>query len=144
MKLDFAKAYDKVDLSFLFSVISKLGIPDSFILLTRFLYLAAKACININGKNSRSFTIDQEVCQGCPLAPYLFLIVGETLNRCIKVEARVGKILGIQLHRCQKQQIMMQYAKDTSLTIGANQKLVSNTFSLILTFNQGSGLIINW
>ena len=80
-KLDFAKAYDKVDnLSFLYRAMTKIGILEEFINMIRLLFLGASACVNVNGINTRSFKIGEGVCHGCPLAPYLFLIVGKTLN----------------------------------------------------------------
>jgi hypothetical protein len=34
----------------------------------------------MNGKASKALVIERGVRQGCPLAPYLLLIVGEALN----------------------------------------------------------------
>ena len=56
-KLDFAKAYDKVDLDFLFSAMAKRGLLDEFKFLIRLLSSRAKACININGRNTKKFEI---------------------------------------------------------------------------------------
>ena len=57
LKLDFAKAYDKVDLTFLFNVMSRLGLPDSFDTMTQLLFSRAKVCISINGRNTKPFRI---------------------------------------------------------------------------------------
>jgi hypothetical protein len=37
------------------------------------------------------------VHQGCPLAPYLNLIIAEALNAMVKEELEVGQIQGIKL-----------------------------------------------
>lgn len=86
LKLDFSKAYDKVDWHFLFSALSQLGLPDTFIQMTRLLFTNAAARVSVNGKVTNTFPIQQGVRQGCPLAPYLFLIVGEILNHALKRE----------------------------------------------------------
>jgi hypothetical protein len=49
LKLDFSKAYDMVDLNFLFSAIEILGFPEEFILMTRMFFKDAFVCIKING-----------------------------------------------------------------------------------------------
>jgi hypothetical protein len=97
LKLDFFKAYDKVDLRFLFRALHLLGFPPSFCDMVQLLFLNAAAWVLVNGKSTPPFTIQQGVRQGCPLAPYLFLVIGEILNNCIKREATLGCIKGIDL-----------------------------------------------
>lgn len=82
LKLDFSKAYDKVELRFLFQAIKRLGFPPFFIHMTELLFTGAMASVSVNGNRTSKFPISQGVRQGCPLAPYLFLIVGEVLNIC--------------------------------------------------------------
>ena len=88
LKLDFAKAYDKVDLRFLFRALDRFDFPVEFSHLIRLLFVDAEACVSVNGKRSSKFLILQSVRQECPLAPYLFLIVDEVLNIFLKGEAR--------------------------------------------------------
>lgn len=80
LKLDFTKAYDVVSWDFLLGVMKKLGIPDSFSHIVMMLLQDASASVLINGQPTPPFLIRRGVRQGCPLAPYLFLFVGETLH----------------------------------------------------------------
>jgi len=86
LKLDFTKAYDVVSWDFLTSVMRKLGIPDSFIHLVMMLLQDMSTSILLNGKMTPSFHIKRSVRQGCPLAPYLFLLIGEALNMATNKE----------------------------------------------------------
>jgi hypothetical protein len=97
LKLDCSKAYDRVDLEFLFQVMERLSFPVEFIRMTKLLFSGVGACVSVNGKLTQKFPITQGVRQGCPLAPYLFLIISEFLNMCVKAEMRVGHIRGITL-----------------------------------------------
>ncbi len=45
----------------------------------------------VNGKAFEAFATERGVRQGCPLAPYLFLIVGETFNATVNEDLRDGK-----------------------------------------------------
>jgi hypothetical protein len=83
------------------------------------------------------------VQHGCPLAPYLFLIVGEVLNFCAKKEAAKGWIKGIQLPDSLASQIIVQFVDDTSMTIKGEEELVQNTVSTLVLFCSGSGLMLN-
>jgi len=84
LKLDFTKACDTVAWDFLFKVMDRIGIPATFMKLVNMLLLDASIVVSINGKLSNSFDIQHGVRQRCPLAPYLFLLVGETFNIAAK------------------------------------------------------------
>ena len=84
LKLDFSKAYDKVSWRFLFHAMQMIGIRTKVINWVKLLFNNATAAVNLNGSPGQSFSIKRGVRQGCPLAPYLFLIVGETLTFMIK------------------------------------------------------------
>ena len=97
LKLDFSKAYDMVDLNFLFSAIEILGFREEFILMTRMLFKGAFVCVKINGAQMGSFKIECKIRQRCLLAPYIFLIVGEGMNAIIKTKVEAGTLRKILL-----------------------------------------------
>jgi hypothetical protein len=144
LKLDFSKAYDRVDLEFLFLVMERLGFPIEFVKMTKLLFFEVGASVSINGNLTQKFPISQGVRQGCPLAPYLFLIIGEVLNMCIKAEERAGHIRGITLPGTPEPQTLLQYADDSSLTIRGEEQVVNYTVSTLDMFNTVSGLTLNW
>jgi hypothetical protein len=59
-----------------------------------------------NDKILPSFHVSKGVKQGCPLAPYLFLIMGEILNFMFKQAMVNGKIKRITMLRGGKQYII--------------------------------------
>ncbi len=81
--------------------------------------------------------------QGCPLTPYLFLIVGKTYNAKIYEEQRLGRIKGIHLPMLDRRQIIAQYANDISFTLKAFQKAMIWLAQLLDLFNITSSLQIN-
>jgi len=107
-KLDFQKAYDTVHLPFLFKVMKVMGIPSSFVNLTKMLFTNAETSVCINGSDTESFPVLRGVRQGCPLAPYLFLFVGEALNVAAKHLLHTGELTGIILPEASGKQLMNQ------------------------------------
>jgi uncharacterized coiled-coil protein SlyX len=103
LKMDFSKAYDRVDLRFLYAALVKFGFPAEFMSMVKLLFHQAEACVSINGRITKKFQHAQGVRQGCPLAPYLFLIVGEVLNLTLKKEVADGRIRGIRLPGVQEE-----------------------------------------
>ena len=82
----------------MFRTMHKMNISDKFIKWVRLLFKNTMAAVNLNGSPSRTFKVERGVRQGCPISPYLFLIVGETLTHTIKKAVAEGRLRGITLH----------------------------------------------
>ena len=121
-----------------------MGFPPSFIGLVKLTLVDAAAAININGIISPSFRIERGVRQGCPLAPLLFLIIGEALHANVRFAQAQGRIQGVKIPRSEAQQLTLQFADDTSFTVRAELGHVSSLVNILHSFSSASGLLINW
>ena len=74
VSLDFEKAYDKVDRTFLWSLMTKIGFNSRFIDTVATLYDHSQARVNVNGELGEPFNLERGVRQGCPLAMYMYII----------------------------------------------------------------------
>ncbi|KAL2610753.1 hypothetical protein R1flu_022445 [Riccia fluitans] len=88
LKLDFEKAFDRVEHEFLWDTMAKLGLGDQFINLVKGLTMGAQTLLNLHGGFPPRFGVQRDVHQGCPLAPLLFAISTEPLMAFLK-EANV-------------------------------------------------------
>jgi hypothetical protein len=89
LKLDFSKAYDKVEWMFLFESMFMIRIGIFFVNMTKLLYNGATTSISINGKTFETFVIKKGVRQGWPLAPCLFRFMGRHLMQsCMLVSKK--------------------------------------------------------
>lgn len=61
-----------------------MNINEVFIGWVKLFFDNTSAAVNFNSNPGGNFKIEWGVRQGCPLAPYLFLIVGEILIHVIK------------------------------------------------------------
>ncbi|MCO5573615.1 hypothetical protein L7F22_027387 [Adiantum nelumboides] len=84
--LDFEKAYNRVDWGFLEGSLARTGFPEAWIRGISALYRSASSSVTIGGHVGRAFQISRSVRQGCPLAPYLFLFVAETMSDFIRAQ----------------------------------------------------------
>jgi hypothetical protein len=92
LKLDLAKAYDRVDWNFLRLALLKMGMTTKIVNSIMGCLDSATFAILINGSPSRFFKVMRGLKQGCPLSPFLFLIVVEALSQMIH-EARAQQTL---------------------------------------------------
>lgn len=144
LKLDFSKAYDMVEWGCLFKILNKMGFPTKFVHMISLLFTDAAAAVKVNGVPSPQFVIERRVRHGCPLAPYLFIIISKVLNLMVMKEAVAGQVKGIRLPFPGRQQILAQYADDTSFTLLGDEDFAHNLIHTLNTFCQATGLVINW
>ena len=79
VKLDFSKAFDRVDRSLLIKILKPLNLDEFSARAIETLYLNSKTVIEINYFLSASFKFHRGVREGCPLSAFLFEIFIEPL-----------------------------------------------------------------
>ena len=119
-------------------------IRAKFINYVKLFFHNATALVNLNGSPDNSFSIKRIIRQGCSLAPYLFLIVGEAFTHMIKKAVTEGRLRGIILLGRNKQQSISQYADDSSFVIRGDKKYVDELVKILKVFSDASGMEINW
>lgn len=135
--LDFYKAFDSVEHKFLFSVLERFGFGKKFINLIRGLYQNISSCVVLPKGTTPRFNINVGIPQGCPISPYLFILVTEMLAIYLKNCNDVAKldVLGTEL-------IISQLADDTTLFL-KDDKQISKAINKIKLFSDASGLTLN-
>ena len=79
--IDYAKAFDCVDLNKLWKILKEMGILDHLIWLLRNLYAGQKATVRTGHGTTDWFQIGKGVCQGCILSLCLFNSYAESIMR---------------------------------------------------------------
>ena len=106
---DFAKAFDTVDRSFLLAVLRKLGMGDGFITWVTTILRNTRACAVVNGFRSGFEPFLAGVRQGCPLAPLLYLFVGQAMLQWWRVSG-----VGVQGPPAHPTLVGIQFADDAN------------------------------
>ncbi len=91
--LDQEKAYDKVAHDYLWRVLQKFGLPDSFISVVKSLYQGATTQVAINGHISSKFEVYRGVRQGDPLSCLIFDLAIEPLA----IALRKSNLRGLEM-----------------------------------------------
>ena len=140
--LDFKKAFDTVEWSFLFEVLAKFGFKHNFISWVKILYTNICSSVINNGWRSNFFRVSRGLRQGCPLSALLFLIVAEILSTAIRM-SQVVKGIPIKVENNVIKHIKItQLADDTTLFL-KNIHEISFSIKIIDEFGKHSGLILN-
>ena len=97
LKIDLSKAYDRVNWLYVRLLLTHLGFQIDFIRWIMSCITTISFAILINGATSPFFHTERGLRQGCPLSPFLFLLIVEGLSRFIKKAKADGYFKGIQI-----------------------------------------------
>ncbi|CAL1382610.1 unnamed protein product [Linum trigynum] len=89
LKIDLAKAYDRIQWIFVRDTLVAAKVPQEFIELTMSCITTASMQIQWNGGLTEEFRPSRGLRQGCPLSPYIFKLCMERIGKL--VEATVAR-----------------------------------------------------
>ena len=142
MFLDFKKAFDSLEWSFLHKVIEKFNFGQNFQQWVKLLYTKPQAIIRNNGWLSESFNLCRGIRQGCPLSALLFIFAVEILGVKLRDDT---KVKGYTISHNNKVATfkISQYADD-SVIILKDISQIDYAISLVEEFGQFAGLKLNF
>lgn len=83
LKLDMAKAYDRLEWNFVEGVMEKFGFDRQWIHWVMECVRTVSYATTINGERGDFFQPQRGLRQGCPLSPYLFIVCTEGFHYLI-------------------------------------------------------------
>ena len=122
--LDFEKAYDRVGWCFLKEVMQQLGFPMAWVVAVRALYKNVSSYVYVVGEGDTPSFISRLVRQGCPLAPFLYLLIVEAFH--VYFNNHALRIKGLQWGFHNKQVLDNELANDTSLYVDGEEQNLRN------------------
>ena len=98
----------------------------------------------VNGSSTTEFHPKRGVCQGDPLAPFLFLIVAEGLAGAVREEVEKNQIESVKIGAKKVKVNMLQYADDTLFFCIAITRSVFNMKAILHYFELASRHKVNF
>jgi hypothetical protein len=133
--VDFAKAYDTVARPFLYALLEAAGLGGGFLDWVKLLLTDTYACACVNGFVSHKVAFLAGVRQGCPMAPQLYLFVGQALLLFLKAKGFGVQVNGRCITAC-------QFADDTEVFLERVAQ-VSEFLQVMTVFKAASGQGLN-
>uniref|UniRef100_A0A0S7EYH1 LIN1 n=2 Tax=Poeciliopsis prolifica TaxID=188132 RepID=A0A0S7EYH1_9TELE len=138
ISLDAEKAFDRVEWEYLFEVLKKFGLGDTFVSWIRLLYSSPKASVNTNDVYSDYFSLGRGTRQGCPLSPLLFIMAIEPLSIALRASSSFRGIF-----RNGTEHKLSLYADDLLLYISNPTTSVPAILRILNNFSSFSGYKLN-
>jgi hypothetical protein len=138
---DFEKAFNRIEWGFLFGALERLGFGSTWIRWIRALYKGVTSTVRMNGESSLDFWLARSVRQGCPLAPYLFILTTDVLGHML-ADPR-NEVEGLSLPRGGLIRDQT-FADDTTLYLKGTPSNLDKAQKVFTTFSAASGAKENW
>jgi hypothetical protein len=97
LKIDLAKAFDRLNWNFIVTALRRLGLSHHFINLVYACISTTTLSVLVNGEPSNHIKPNRGIRQGCPLLPYLFVVDMNELSIALQQEMQNQHLTGISL-----------------------------------------------
>lgn len=144
IKIDFEKAYDCVNWSFLLNMMESFEFGHKWRSWIQSCVTNARISVLVNGSPTNEFIAERGLRQGDPLSPFLFNLVVEGLNILILRARELGLFNGAVVGNDLIKVSHLQFADDTILFCEANLEEILCIKRLLRCFEVVSGLKINY
>ena len=139
LKLDMAKAYDRIEWGFLRSMMSNLGFDPVFCNWIMECVSSASFSVLVNGTPKGYLVPQRGLRQGDPLSPYLFLICTEGFSALIRRSLEIGAIHGVRVNLSGTSISHLFFADDSVLFCDATVEDAIGVRKILDAFAAGSG-----
>ena len=140
--LDWAKAFYRIDPASMRAALRRFGIPLDMIHMVESIYTGRCFTVKDGGMESSTHTQGAGISQGCPLSPFLFIIVMTVLLH--DVDTRVARRFGWSLDESQRLIRDIVYADDTMLIEKSSAEVLQYVTDSLVEAGRVYGLELHW
>lgn len=143
LKLDMAKAYDRIEWSYLRAILIKLGFHEWWVHLVMQCVCSVKYTVVHGTKETGPIIPSRGIRQGDPLSPCLFILCAEGLSALLRKFEAQKLIQGVRI--CRRAPVIshMLFADDSYVFCKASEIEAANMVSLLRKFELASGQQVN-
>ena len=143
IKLDMAKAYDRVEWGFLIEVMGNLGFHPRFCEWIRECISTVSYSVMVNGVPSRYFCPELGLRQSDPLSPFLFLFYVEAISAFIRKKEVEGRLCAVRVAPAAISITHLFFTDDSVVFCKANEKEAEEVINVLEEYGKVFGQIIN-
>lgn len=144
LKLDIAKAFDRVEWKFIDAVMEKMGFCRQWRTWIMMCITTVTYSVLINGEPTKFIKPSRGLRQGDPISPYLYIICTESLSKLIKQNIQNHKLHGFKTLRSGPAISHLLFADDLLVFCKATEEEGLNLSRVLNTYQKASGQEVNY
>ena len=110
--IDLKKAYDSIPRCALWTALRKLGVPEKTIQLIRSFHQNMEARISLEGELSEAIEVENDLRQGCCMAPVLFNLYTCLMMECWHAKVKTVAGVGVELKYKVDKKLFRRYTQN--------------------------------
>ncbi|XP_074318329.1 uncharacterized protein LOC141655135 [Silene latifolia] len=143
IKLDMAKAYDRVEWRFLYRVLCVMGLDRNWVDRVMACVTSVSFSVLVNGNPSRTFRPTRGLRQGDPLSPYLFILCAEVLSSLMRQAVADGALHGVRISNGAPEISHLLFAYDSIFFTRATEEEAAAVCDILRRYEYASGQLVN-
>lgn len=143
IKVDLAKAYDRLNWGFILNILQEVGIPKNLIDIIMCAVISVQTNVKWNGSRAEYFSPHQGIRQGDPMSPYLFVMCIDKLSHLILEKVEEGQWKCLRAGRYWPMISHLMFADDLLLFGQALVEQMQCVLDVLYQFCELSGQQIN-
>lgn len=143
VKTDISKAYDRLEWSFIRTVLERLGFDVTFVNWMMECVTTVSYSFLLNNEVSGSVHPQRGIRQGDPLSPYIFIICAEVLSGLCSTAQDTGSLPGIRVSQYGPKINHLLFADDTMIFTKTDPSSCTALVEILHSYEQASGQMIN-
>jgi hypothetical protein len=142
LKLDLKKAYDCINWDYLRLILIQTGFGLQTTNWIMSCVSTSTFAVLLNGETTHFFKSGRGLRQGCPLSPFLFILVMEGLSLLLKKGQSEGKLMGVKVSRIVRI-LHLLFVDDILIMTRASLQEWQEIDNILKDFCRASGLQVN-
>ncbi|XP_074298496.1 uncharacterized protein LOC141629381 [Silene latifolia] len=142
LKLDMAKAYDRIEWDFLEGTLRAMGFDEGWSNRVMACVRSVSYAVTVNGSHTEVFKPQRGLRQGDPLSMYLFILRAEVFSGMIRKEMESGSIHGIRVAPLASIVFHLFFADDSIIFTKASEREARVVKGIIQRYERASGQLV--